>query len=280
MPIDPAHGRNIPSGVNFADVVYRFLQQTRQQFFDQVRQGYVPEFRQTELTDLSRQLEFLYTPFIRTGMRWSMRQIQREDAAFIRLPVASVAAPPKVPPINVFAPQMPEPPRLRVDLSRAFTLLHPTVPEQARRMSTEFINEFTQTTRNAVRDAIREGLEKGEALSQIQARLMGITEQQTIADRVESLHVFDRRRAATIGMTETSRAMHAGQATYGRSVGSWGLEWLASSDACPLCLSLNQTQVPHDTPFYVYPKGNPNYRNVWYPPAHPHCRCTAIDVFK
>jgi hypothetical protein len=298
MPIDPAHGRDIPSGASFARVVGRFLARTRQRFYDAVRQGYTPKISPMDAQELAADLVPFYMRELELGARWSMVQLSRPRSSMIRLPrgVASaeglIVPSPRVVAALTRQPGAPlpimEPPtptarvttpipggtggKFGVDLSRAFTLLQPTVRPAAEAMATNFVGELTGTTQQKVREAIRDGLTAGEPLSKIQARLMGITEDvPTVAGRVEKLSVFDRDRAITVGLTESSRARHRGQATYAQSLGSWGLEYLASSDACDLCLSLNGKQVPHGEPFYVWPKAPAEYRNVWYPPSHPNC---------
>jgi hypothetical protein len=288
MPIDPAHGRNIPTGYRFEQVVNAFLRRSRQRFFDMLRQGYMPEFEPMDLTALVESLVPLYEQQYTAGARFSFNQIRTLDPRFIRATPEAMArlrqaSKPPSPPrasIAVTVQPMPPMPTLGLDLSRAFTLLQPTVEPAARRLAVNLAGEITQTTRERVRDAIREGILAGEPLSRTQARIMGIQGETTVAERVEQLPVFGKKRAGVIAQTEVSRAMHAGQADYGKSVGAWGMEWLASSDACELCLSLSGKQVPYGEPFYVWPKANPEYKFVWYPPAHPNCRCTAIDVFK
>jgi hypothetical protein len=128
--------------------------------------------------------------------------------------------------------------------------------------------------------AVAIGVEKGEPLSRVQANIMQVRSETTIADRVESLPVFSSDRAYTIAATETSRAVHAGQESHGKLLGSTGLEWLASSDACPVCLSINGKKVKHGEPFYVWPNAKKTeYKYVWYPPAHPSCMCTVNDWY-
>jgi hypothetical protein len=192
-----------------------------------------------------------------------------------------ITAPPRLPPVVTRLAIPDPPPGLTVDLSEAFTLFLPTVRPAAERMATGFIREMAQTTQDAVRKAIADGLQAGEALSQIQARLLGITEPQvTVSGRVAELAVFNRKRAATIARTEASRAMHLGQYDYGKAIGAAGIEWLASHLSCPLCKKLNGQKRRYGEPFHVYPDSVPApYRIVYFPPGHPNCLCAAADWF-
>jgi len=58
-----------------------------------------------------------------------------------------------------------------------------------------------------------------------------------------------------------------------------GFRWLASADACDICLAIVSRcpAVRLGTDFAVIGK-NPTYSHVHYPPAHPHCNCTMTEV--
>lgn len=111
-------------------------------------------------------------------------------------------------------------------------------------------------------------VELGEALS-------------TLTDRVNA--IFDqasRSRARRIAWTETSRAVHSAQeqaAIHSGVVTGW--KWLLSSDSCPLCTAIaaRTPAVKLGQPFAII-GSDPNYSTVKFPPAHPHCRCSLIEV--
>jgi ADP-ribosyltransferase exoenzyme len=87
-------------------------------------------------------------------------------------------------------------------------------------------------------------------------------------------------RAATIARTESSRAYHAAQAEAARESGVVaGLELLLSVAACPLRrkVATEAKRVRLGQAFAVIGH-NPVYSEVRYPPLHPSCQCTAIEV--
>lgn len=117
----------------------------------------------------------------------------------------------------------------------------------------------------ATREAIADGLDRGEAVKRLTERVQGI--------------FHSPQRALAIAMTESSRAMHAGQVMLARGTGGLvkGKKWLASSDACPTCEELNGKEVGLDEPFDVDPKGGP-YAITYHPTLHTHCMCTMTEV--
>ena len=248
MPIDPAHGRNIPAGQRIAALLRNSLDLCRTTAVSQVRNGMYPNLVPF-LSQLYETLVPEYERFILYGARHSFSE---------RRAIRAVT-------------------RTGIDLSRAWDLYLPEARQQAMRMSLNFVREFNSTTQQAIREAVATGIERGDPLSRVQRQLMGIPAENTIADRVAESPAFDRKRAYTIASTETSRAVHGGQASYGQSIGAAGLEWLASSDACPVCLSVNGKKVRYGEPFYIHTTGRPEYRMVYYPPMHPHCMCTVAD---
>lgn len=116
-----------------------------------------------------------------------------------------------------------------------------------------------------LRQELAAGLEEGEVYARLTQRVAGI--------------FADPHRAAAIAMTESSRAMHGGQFLMAEESGIVsGKRWLASSDACELCRGLNGQQVGLHADFAVI--GSGPYSRVPYPPAHPHCMCTWVEVIE
>jgi hypothetical protein len=130
-----------------------------------------------------------------------------------------------------------------------------------------FVASFgASTVYERTRAAIRAGVTGGEALKKITVRVGEIFN--------------DPKKAQRIAMTETSRAMHAGQMQAAQESGIVkSLRWLASVDACDFCLELDGKEVPIGQPFDVNPKGGP-YAAIYHPPAHPHCMCAAEEVIE
>ncbi len=145
----------------------------------------------------------------------------------------------------------------------AFDVFNPATLEAVRRAVFDFLAAFNQATADQLREALAESLAKGETGRDLQRRLQP---------------VFGPQRAFTVGVTESSRAVHAGQLLAARAEGVvTGRTWLASADACDACLSLDGKTVGLGEPFAVGVGKNPAYSTVWHPPYHPHCMCAVVD---
>lgn len=157
----------------------------------------------------------------------------------------------------------------------SFNMTNPLALEAASRINYHFsdsTNEMATMALNRakveLRRIIREGLEQGMPYSEVARRVREIYDNPYIAFR--------------IAVTETARATEAGSLISAQidsvQLESQGLklkkEWLASSDACDLCLELgDMEEIELDKPFYVHPKGGP-YSVIMHPPAHPFCGCS------
>lgn len=156
--------------------------------------------------------------------------------------------------------------RKAATLQASFNIANPKVLDAVDVAAFAFCRETMETATtdlNAalakLRLALREGLSTGEATRWLSAKVLEI--------------FASPMRAFRIAVTESSRAVHAGQMMAAVASGVVKSKtWLASSDACELCLELDGKNVPLDQPFYVDPKGGP-YATVLYPPLHPHCFC-------
>ena len=129
-------------------------------------------------------------------------------------------------------------------------------------------------------------LELNTALVRLKVELVeGIVEEgdsiPELTKRVQ--RVFDQAekwRAKRIARTETSRAVHAAQLQAAEESGVVaGMEWLASSNACSLCLKVatEANRVKLGDAFAIV-GDNPTYKTIRYPPLHPHDRCTVVEV--
>lgn len=151
-------------------------------------------------------------------------------------------------------------------------MFNPRVLEAVDRLTFDFCEETNRTSvqridlaLRALRRELAGGLEEGEAYVRLTRRVLNIFASPS--------------RAAAIGMTEPSRAMHAGQLLMAQQSGVVkGKRWLASSDACKLCLSLNGKVVGLDEDFAVV--GHGPYARIPHPPAHPHCFCTVTETIE
>lgn len=110
-----------------------------------------------------------------------------------------------------------------------------------------------------------------------------------LAKRIEGMfRESERYRAVRIAQTESIRALHRGQLDYAeekeRQLGvTLGKQWLASADACPLCLqiareSMLRGPIGLGASFYEHAAAPQDYHEVPSPPAHPVCRCTITEV--
>lgn len=142
-----------------------------------------------------------------------------------------------------------------------WTLLREAVPLAVQRAALALVGSVTNSLRTEIRNRLEDGLRSGIGNNEIAASLDDL---------------FTPSRAYTIAATEASRAMHLGEAEYAKESGAAGLEWLASEDACELCLRLNGKRVRWGQAFAVNSGGDPAYRDVMEPPRHPRCMCTAI----
>jgi hypothetical protein len=122
-----------------------------------------------------------------------------------------------------------------------------------------------------LRKSLAEGIvEKGEAPRQLAARVK------------EIFAGCESWKAHQIAVTEASRAVHAAQYVAAEQSGVVaGLEWLMSSDACPLCQAQHAKcpRVKLGQPFAVIGT-NPDYSTVRYPPLHPNDQCTVTEILK
>lgn len=167
--------------------------------------------------------------------------------------------------------------RLRIDPDR-WQVTNPHLADRVRAASLAFCGETNATTTRQL----------GEALRRTRAELAaGVVERgdsvPALAKRVNK--VFDlaeRWRARRIAQSEASRAVHAAQeqaAVESNLVAGW--EWLLSADACPLCQTVGRRAkfVRLGQPFAVV-GDHPVYSEVRFPPLHPHCNCTCVEVLK
>jgi hypothetical protein len=120
------------------------------------------------------------------------------------------------------------------------------------------LNNALERTRAALIEGV---VEHGETIPQLTKRV------NAIFDGAE------KWRARRIAQTETSRAVHAAQEQSAIQSGVvTGWKWLASSDACPMCLAIAaRAPVVHIGDAFAVIGTDPHYSNIKHPPAHPHC---------
>jgi HK97 family phage portal protein len=153
----------------------------------------------------------------------------------------------------------------------------PEVRREARRLSLDFCKATNETTNLKLREAL------DRTRQEIEANLIdpdaGVDQ---LTKRVNQ--IFDQAetwRARRIAQTETSRALHAGEREQAKRSGIVvGFRWILSQDACPICQRIeSQTSdgIGVDERFGEV-GDNPEYRDVYHPPAHPNCRCSLEEI--
>lgn len=148
----------------------------------------------------------------------------------------------------------------------------PEVPQFVRGMAVNFAKSTNDTSEYRANEAaeelrreLAEGLDRGEL-------------HRRLTDRVHRIF-RNPERASMIAHTEQMRALHGGQWLAAKQFTEPMLKlWLASSDACPLCLDLDAKYgvdgIPLDQPFATGTSTNPAYSTIMFPPRHPNCFCT------
>lgn len=135
------------------------------------------------------------------------------------------------------------------------------------------VNTFTGkvlATLEGMRMDIAASIESGETAGELTNRISQWLEEDS------------RWRARRIAITESARAYNLGTVRAAESLDfivGWKL--LVSDDACPLCHMINRL-CP------VIPKGgsfgengrNKTYKDLKFPPFHPGCRCSILEVFE
>lgn len=272
MPVDPKHGQAIPSGRNLARVLSAFMRQIGNSALRQLSREQRVSFAQF-ITPMIEQITPLIRMQFQRGRLESSRRLARMVAAreaakrSARKRAGTIAAIlTKAPnPITITTPTLP------ASAEIAFDVFLPQVELAIQRQVYQFVESTLATAwtdaqgaYRSVRRELQEGLSDGEA-------------QRSLFQRINRIF-NDPARAARIAVTESSRAMHAGQLLAAQESGVVaGLRWLASSDACERCMELDGEEVKLGTPFYVDPKGGP-YAVVTHAPLHPHCMCTTEEI--
>lgn len=249
--LDSSHGQQIPQGRPLASLLVSLLPRIEADARKQVRTG-----RRVSLAHWVEQIAGAANPLVLhywlDGYRRRARSIAERVAAIQARKTRKSLIP-------------------GTSLEDAWDIFRPEVMAYIRQATHNFAQSTIDTVQHGITD-IYDSVRR-----ELGAGLIGGETTQEINRRMAKLF-DDPYRAARIGQSEASRAMHAGQTIASQQSGvTTGMLWLASSDACNLCLSVNGKEVDFGEPFYVDPKGGP-YAIIMHPPMHPHCFCTATDV--
>ena len=167
----------------------------------------------------------------------------------------------------------------KVGLDLGFAADNPHVGEFVDEWNGRFSQSLTSHTYDDLRTTLMQGMDAGENLYDMRKRVQ------------ESMEYARADYAERTARTETARAMEGGRLEAWRQSGVViGREWLAAGDSCEFCAALAQDGIIRnfDSPYiaegasFTGASGGSmvaNYGPVMYPPAHPNCTCTTVEVF-
>lgn len=165
-----------------------------------------------------------------------------------------------------------------LDLADRWQVVNPHLRSKIEQSTLNFCHETNKTTTMQINDALdtlRQSLVEGIVTHGEVPHLLV----QRVKDVFRGAEDY---RAERIAMTEASRAVHAAQLEADEESGVVaGLEWLLSTDACPLCHKQEDEckRVRLGDEFSVI-GDHPDYSSIRYPPLHPSCQCTVVEILK
>lgn len=157
----------------------------------------------------------------------------------------------------------------------AFNVTNPKVRDAIENATFAFAESTLATTTKQLnvaladlRESLGSGLDAGERISEL-------------TDRVQ--HIFTEMAdygAERIARTEASRGHHAGFEMAAEQSGVVaGKRWLVSPhDPDGRCAAYKDKAVGLGKNFDVINSGNPAYNEIPFPPLHPNCKCTVVEV--
>lgn len=156
-----------------------------------------------------------------------------------------------------------------------WSVTNPKIADAIEGQVFDFAESTNATTRLALEDAhtalrasLLEGMTQGDVMSEL-------------VKRVKAVFVdASTYRATRIARTEAARAYNAAREMAAKdSEVAAGLEWLPASNACPICLAIaRQASFVRFGTSFATVGDHPQYSDIPYPPAHPHCRCATQIV--
>ena len=119
------------------------------------------------------------------------------------------------------------------------------------------------TAKNELREQIKQGTFQGDSVRELGKRVNSV------------FAALDKTHCKMIAQTESSRAVHNGLRIAAEESGLVsGFKFVASSDACPICLGLDGQTTTINKQFITN-----DYDNSLLP-IHPNCRCTMTEILK
>jgi len=239
MPIDPAHGKFVPTGRRMAAILARVLRGEWRRARPLIRAGRMPNFLGF-LERLTIALKPLLASYYLRGHgdeRLRYRAPKRRRKMLAGLIEKRLEAPIATADDPGFAPQ-------------------PTG-----------IRGFFGGVANAVNRAVR------RIWSKVTGYVSRIMNTKPQAEREEVLErAFGKRAAENLAREESSKVHHEGQMDAATEAGRTTMTWLANETACDFCKKLAATgkNVPIGQAFGFTAKGGA----IFSPPAHPNCMCS------
>ena len=256
MPIDPGHGRFVPTGRRMAAIIARVLRGEWRRARPFIRAGRMPPFRGF-LERLTIALRPLLIGYYIRGHADEAKRVKQ---------------PPKLLQKDIALPQ---PVEVGPKLSNVVALagIAYAVDRALRRIWTRVTTRVTQilfkpfavgvplspvgTPANYYGVPVGSGSRGGRAID---------------SDREEAVgRIFDKPYAADIAEEEATRLHHEGQIDAAKEAGRQTHRWRTSFGACQFCLKLEAVgPVAIGQLFGTRSDGVA----IYTPPAHPHCRCS------
>jgi len=156
----------------------------------------------------------------------------------------------------------------QVQLGLAFDLRNPFVQQTITDLAQK-VRRVAETTREEVRGVLARVDAEGLSYQQAARLLRGVVE--TTAEGLEVRPFDSAYRSFMIAVTEAAYAYSRGQVLAWEQSGEVDrMQWVAETNACPICKNLNGQVVVLGAPF----------ENGLEVPAHPNCRCALSPVLR
>ncbi len=154
-------------------------------------------------------------------------------------------------------------------------VIQPKLAEAVRTATFRFAESTNKTTaysideaRARLRQELEAGLIQGDTTQELTKRVQAVFGEAT------------EERAWLIADTERTRAISSAELVTAKASGVVGKKvWLADSQACDVCKSLNGQRRDLDDPYFVDPSRG-KYAVCDCPPGHPGCRCSQTYELK
>lgn len=245
------HRRRLPHGRNLKVMLVNFFRQQEREVLGELRKGiedYILKAKRDPLDD----------------DRWT--DVSKDDAKL---------AGKGEPRLRVWYEESAKDSKQRLKLDSKFDRkISDRIKESVKQASFKFSRETNKTTtlslklaREKLRRELQQGLISGDSIAELTKRVKKVFKDA------------EKWRAERIARTESARAVHAAQLIAAQESGVVaGFKWLASSDACPICLDIAASNPKGVALGANFAEGDGPYGDIPHPPAHPNCTCTVVEI--